>query len=154
MPPGPPLLAVLIASLMLAGRGGGDEPTTFPPGVSRPQSKVSFLREADRICFSSESRIEAAGDDLLSRRGRPDPARVKRVALGVAVPALEAEVRAIGAIEPPPGDEDEVRAILDATRRGIAQIEADPGRLVNGPPPGLREAKRSAKRYGSNECGY
>ena len=68
MPPGPPLLAVLIASLMLAGCGGGDEPTTFPPGVSRPQSKVAFLREADRICFSSESRIEAAGDDLLSRR--------------------------------------------------------------------------------------
>jgi hypothetical protein len=146
-------LTLSLLVLALAGCGGEDE-EGFPAGVSQPATKVEFLREADRICVSSEARIEAAADDLLRERGAPHPEQVERVALGIAVPALETEVRAIGSLTPPEGDEAEIEAILDATERGIAQIEADPRRLADGPPPGLREAQRLAERYGSTECGF
>ena len=147
-----PVVAAVVAAMV--GCGGGDKETTYPPGVSQPLTKVEFLREADRICYSSEAQIEAAADDLVGRKGGPDPAEVERVALDVAVPALEAEVAAIDAIGVPKGDEAKVRAILDATEKGIAQIEADPRGLVDGPPPGLREAQRLAEAYGSKQCGF
>ena len=147
-------LAALASAVVLTGCGGDDGATDFPPGVSQPRSKVEFLRDADRICFASESRIEAAADDLLSGRVGPRPAEVERVALGVAVPALEAEARAIGALGAPPGDEAEVAAILSATERGIRQIEADPRALVDGPPPALTRAQRLAESYGSTQCGF
>ncbi len=136
---------------------GGDEEEAdegFAAGVSRPQTKVEFLTEADRICLSAEQQIEAAADDLLAEKGGLDPAEVERVALEVAVPALETEVRAISAIAVPEGDEDAVEAILAATEQGIAEIEADPRALADGPPPSLRKAQRLAERYGSIECGF
>jgi hypothetical protein len=148
------LAAPLAALLLFAGCGDGDEAGGgFPPGVAQPQTKVEFLREADRICLSQDARIEAAADELATAPGGPPPAQVRRLALGIVVPALEVEVRAIGALPVPVGDEREVEAILAATQRGIAQIEADPAGLVDGPPPGLREAGRLAERYGSQQCG-
>ena len=116
-------------------------------------SKVEFLREADRICVGAEAQIEAAADDLALRRGEPDPDEVERVALRVVVPALESEVAAIGALTPPAGDVARIAAILDATERGIARIEADPRGVSDGLPAPLREAQRLAERYGSRECG-
>jgi hypothetical protein len=143
-----------VALVLASGCGGGEDEPEYPAGVSQPQSKVEFLREADRICFSSESRIEAAADDLLAAPGRPDPDQVERVALGIAVPALEAEVQAIRSLGAPAGDEREVEAILAATERGIAEIEADPRSLATRRPPGLRQAQRLAERYGARQCGF
>jgi hypothetical protein len=115
---------------------------------------VEFLREADRICLAQETRIEAAADDLVAGKGEPDPAEVERIALGVVVPALDGEVKAIRALGPPEGDEAEVEAILRATERGIAQIESRPRALEDGAPPALRTAQRLAERYGSQQCGF
>jgi hypothetical protein len=142
-----------VAALLLAAGCGDEAEDGFPPGVAQPQTKVEFLREADRICLAQDARIEAAADELATAPGRPPAAQVRRLALGVVVPALEAEVRAIGALPVPVGDAREVDAILAATQRGIAQIEADPASLVDGPPRGLREAGRLAERYGSRQCG-
>ncbi len=138
---------------VLTGCGGDEEDEGFAPGVSQPQTKVEFVREADRICLSAEQQIEAAADDLLGERGGLDPVEVERVALEIAVPALETEVRAIRAIPIPVGDEAEVEAILEATEQGIAEIEADPRDLSDGPPPSLHKAERLARRYGSQQCG-
>ncbi len=147
---GVPLLLVAV----LAGCGGGDEEAGFSPVVSEPLSKAEFLRQADEICLSSESRIEAAADDLVSAPGGLDPKAVSDVAINIAVPALEAEADAIEALGAPEGDEAEVEAIITATRRGIAQIEADPEALGRRPPTGLRKAQDLAEAYGSRECGF
>ena len=133
--------------------GGDDDEGGFSPVVAEPMSKVEFLREADRICVGAEAQIEAAADELALGKGRPDPAEVKRIALNVVVPALESEVAAIGALEPPPGDESEVQEILDATEAGIAELQQDPGDVSGGPPAGLRRAQELAEAYGSRECG-
>lgn len=134
----------------LGGCGGGDSETTFPAGVSQPIGKVEFLAEADRICHSTNARVEAAADELVQRH--PPPAQVRRVALSIAVPALETEVRAIRALGAPRGDEGKVHAILAATARGIDEIRADPTAVVNGVPAGLRQASRLARAYGSQQC--
>jgi hypothetical protein len=147
------IAVALLAGLLLAGCGGDDEEGGFSPVVSDPLSKVEFLRQADEICRSTESRIEAAADDLLTSEEDPAPEEVEEVALGIVVPALESEVAAIGALGAPEGDEEEVQAILDATEAGIAEIEADPQALQDDIPESLREAEELARRYGSQTCG-
>ena len=142
-----------MAALLVSGCGEDDDEGGFSPVVSDPTSKVEFLRQADEICHSTESRIEAAADDLLSGKGDPDPAEVEEVALGIVVPALEAEIAAIGALDAPEGDEDEVQGILDATQAGIEEIEADPQALLDGAPKSLVKAEQLARRYGSTQCG-
>jgi hypothetical protein len=143
-----------LALAALAGCGGDDENDDFSPVVAEPLSKVEFLREADRICFASESQIEAAADDLVTAPGRPDPDEVERVAISIVVPALESELRAIRAIGAPEGDEGEVEAILRATEQGIAAIERDPRGLLDGIPAPLRRAQGLAEAYGSRQCGF
>jgi hypothetical protein len=148
-----PARLAVFALLALAGCGGGESDDGYAPGVSRPLDKVQFLAEADRICHSTNAQIEAAADDLVGGRHDPPPAQVRRVVLAVAIPALEAEVRAIRAIGVPAGDAKEVDAIIAATERGIAELRADPAIAVNGAPPGLRAAARLSRAYGSQECG-
>ncbi len=148
----PTTLAVLVVLGGLAGCGDEDE-GGFSPVVSDPLSKVEFLRQADEICASTESRIEAAADDLLTGEEDPPPEEVERVAIDLVVPALESEVAAIRALGAPEGDEEEVEAILGATEAGIAEIEADPQGLIDGVPQSLRDAEELARRYGSQQCG-
>jgi len=147
------ILAVVVVGLLAAGCGEEEDQGGFSPVVSDPTSKVEFLRQADEICFSTESRIEAAADDLLAGKGEPAPEEVEEVAIGIVVPALETEVAAIGALSVPEGDGDQVQAIVEATQAGIDEIEADPQSLLDGPPDSLVEAEQLARRYGSRQCG-
>jgi hypothetical protein len=59
-------------------------------------------------------------------------------------------VRAAG----PPGEgAAQVEEILAATEAGIAQIEADPEALADGPPSELKRAGRLSRRFGAEVCG-
>ena len=142
-----------MAVVLVAGCGGDDDEGGFSPVVSDSLSKVEFLRQADEICHSTESRIEAAADDLVTSKQDPSPEEVDEVAINIVVPALESEIAAIGALAAPEGDEDEIQAILDATEAGIAEIEADPQALLDGVPESLAEAEELARQYGSQQCG-
>ena len=147
--------AASLIALSLVGCGADDEAVTEPvepPTISKPE----FLAEADRICRSGDSQIEAIGDDLYSdveRGERPSPGEVRRFATAVIVPRIESEITAIRALGAPEGDEREVDAILRATEDGVREIKRDPEGIVDGPPAGLRRAGDLASRYGSKECG-
>jgi hypothetical protein len=146
-------LGAALASLALLGCGGDDTPpvTTTSTG---PPTKAAFLLSADQICHSFESQIEAAGDDLYQGRRQPPPARVRRFALRIAVPKLEAEIDAVRSLGAPRGDAAEIAGILRASQQGVHQIRRNPGLTAGGEaPPALKKAGRLAKAYGSQECG-
>jgi len=138
---------------LISGCGEESDEGGFSPVVSEPLQKVEFLRQADEICTSTESQIEAAADDLVTGKKDPPPEEVERIAIDIVVPALEAEVAAIEALGAPEGDEEDIQAILDATEEGIAEVEADPAALLDGPPDSLRRAATLSRQYGSQQCG-
>ncbi|UJA21464.1 hypothetical protein HJD18_15415 [Thermoleophilia bacterium SCSIO 60948] len=149
------LATLIVLALTLAACGASSEPTsgTPRPEPEAPLPKDEFIAQADQICLSGDSRIEAAADDLATRNRQPTPAELRKLVEGLIVPGLRAEVDAIGALPPPEGSEDDVEAILDATSRAVDEIEADPTAVLDGPPPALREAGRLAREFGSEECG-
>jgi hypothetical protein len=132
---------------------GDDEAAPTTTTTTEPLTKTEFLRQADRICFSSEAQIEAAVDELVAGRREPPPAEVRRIARRVVAPKLRAEAEAIRALGAPEGDAAKVERILAATERGADQLVADPEAAVDELPSGLREAERLARRYGSEHCG-
>jgi len=144
--------ALVLLALLIPGCGSDDAPAPAEP-TAAASSKPEFLARADEICLSIETQIEASGDDLFNAPGRPKPATVGEFAFDVAIPKLREEVEAIRALGVPAGDDEQVEAILAAAERGIEQIRRDPDVLVSSAPPGLREAGRLARRYGSRECG-
>ena len=144
---------VLAAACLAVGCGEEDDEGGFSRAPAEPLSKVEFVRQADQICAATESRIEAAADDLVTQKKDPPPAEVERIAIDIVIPALRSEVAAIEALGTPKGDEEEVQAILDATEDGIAAIEADPQGLLDGPPEALRRAGTLSREYGAQQCG-
>jgi hypothetical protein len=145
--------ALFAAACLGVGCGGEEDEGGFSPVVAEPLSKVEFVRQADEICVATESRIEAAADDLVTQKKDPAPAEVERIAVDIVIPALRSEVSAIEALGAPEGDEEDVEEILAATEEGIAAIEADPQGLLDGPPAALRRAGTLSRAYGAQECG-
>lgn len=143
-----------VAALAVAGCGGAsDETTTGALSDPAPLSKAEFIREADQICLSSESRIEAAADDYATAKKPPSRKQVASVAKGVVIPALEAEVQAIEALGEPAEGAGQVRMILALTRQGIEAVRSSPASLLDGPPKELVEANRLSRKFGAAQCG-
>lgn len=147
------LPAALVMALLGGCGGSSDETSTAALSDPDPLSKAEFIREADQICISSESRIEAAADEYATAKNPPSEKQVSGVAKGVVIPALEAEVQAIEALGEPAEDADQVRMILAVTKQGIEAVRRDPGSLLDGPPKELVEANRLSKKFGAEECG-
>ena len=61
------------------------------------------------------------------------------------------QIRALGI---PPGDEEQVNAILDAAQEAVDKLQADPSVVIeqNTPDP-FAEANKLAKDYGLSTCG-
>ena len=148
-------VAAALLALTLAGCGGSSDDSTTVGALSDPPplAKAEFIRQANQICISSESRIEAAADEYATQAKPPSEKKVAAVAKGVVIPALETEVQAIEALGDPAEGAEQVRRILALTRQGIAAIERDPGGLLDGPPKELDEANALARKFGAAECG-
>jgi hypothetical protein len=144
--------ACLVAAA-IAGCGGGGDIASTAPLAAQPLSKAEFVQQADQICISTETRLEAAGDEFATAKHKPSAKRVAPIAKGIVIPALQTEVEAVRALGKPASGEAQLNRILALAEKGIGQIKADPGALRNGPPSALAEANRIATRFGAEHCG-
>jgi hypothetical protein len=133
-----------VAGLGLIGCGGADAPATTVPRLSKAQ----FVAKASRICARTTRDLDAGG------RLSPATSEATFVRRDVG-PIFRSALRELTALRPPGADEAVVSKILDAARRGLARIEANPASLKA--PPGsrrdpFREFARRAMAYGIR-CG-
>jgi hypothetical protein len=149
------LAVVGVCGALAVGCGGGDDTSTTVSTSSSTTvasapalTKEQFIAQADAICAAGDKSINSA-IKALGSTGQPSQADLQQFAT-VAVPTLQEEVDAIGALPPPGGDTDEVSAILDAVQNGVDQIKSDPSSIESDP---LQDASQLAQEYGLQECG-
>jgi hypothetical protein len=139
------VLAALLGLALVAAGCGSDEKTI---------SKAEFLRKGNAICASGNKEIDAGANKIFrNRKSRPSQADIKRFANEVLLPSVERQVKGIKDLGAPKGDEDKVKAILDAADEGIAAGKRDPASLASDNADPFAKANRLARAYGLTVCG-
>ena len=143
----PLVLVVLGLALVGAGCGGGDDKS------SSSLSKAEFIRKGNAICAAGNKQIEAKAGQLFGTKQKPSEGELKQFASTVLLPSVEKQVAELKKLSPPSGDEDEVKAILDAAQDGIDKGKQDPLSLTQEKGGPFDKANALARKYGLTVCG-
>jgi hypothetical protein len=151
-------LAVL-GGLATVGCGDDDSSTgdSTTSGVTAfsgdaPTDSISYHLAADKYCRQAENELDEAAREQFGDQ-QPSPEDLEAFVNDYYLPVMRRQIEQIRTIPIPPGEEDAVNEIYDAFDDGLAEAEADPGSLADGPPPGIVEASRLAVEYGFDDCG-
>lgn len=152
-------LAVLVG---MAGCGGDNEAASGNGGSTSVDGSAAadtgtpdtFAAETEKICQEGAKRIKQESRPLFetnikfSERGP----LVKTFVFDMVIPNIEQEIEEIRALEPPPGDSDEVNAILLAMEDSLDEARQDPLAFVDNPTP-FAQSEKLANQYGLRGCG-
>jgi hypothetical protein len=103
----------LILTVFVSSCGGDDK-----------LSEAEYLKQGNAICEKQLSEIDAAGA-AISGGQEPTPAQFDQFANDVLIPKVRAQIDGLAKLEPPSELEDDVDAMLEASRADLAQMEAD-----------------------------
>jgi hypothetical protein len=138
-----PLLTTIavLAVVNLGACGDDNSETKEAPRLTKAQ----FIVKASAICAQTNRQLERAGQKLASTTTEAEFVRDS------VAPIFRSAIDQIARLRPPADDEQTAQAIVDAGRRGLARLEADPESLKA--PPGsakdpFRELGRRARAYG------
>ena len=132
--------ATAVAALALTACGGSKGP-----------SKADYIKKADAICKADGATVNAAAAALTNRSTTAEFAAFQKI----AVPALEAENKALRALKQPKGDGATLNGIYDKVDAGVAKIKAAtpaqiPAIFQSNP---FAAANKDATAYGLKVCG-
>ena len=144
-----------VTALYVAGCGDDGDETTTTTSTSA-LTKQEFVRNANKICKSSNDKIERASSQFFAnapRNKKPPTEEIEQFGRKTVFPTIQAEIDRIRALGAPQGDEDEVNAILEAAQSGLDKLEQDPQQLAKrGAAPAFKQARRLAGAYGLDQC--
>ncbi len=144
--------------LLTAGCGGSDSASQTDSGSESTVelSKAEFVNKASIVCkaaqertteefgkYINENRIPTSGPGVAAKAA--DAFRV------VFRPAVEKEIDALGELNPPQKDEQEVDTILAALQQGLDEAEDDPLEFIQTSST-FEDASRLAIAYGIPVC--
>lgn len=133
----------LLAALAIAGCGTDAIATPTTPPLSRAQ----FVAGADAICKRSGQRQNLAAQNRF--RGRePTAAQIAGFTQEVAIPGMEAQVRALRSLN---FSSPTVTKILDLAETDLHRVQADPALLAGARNP-FADFARLAHSYGLTAC--
>jgi hypothetical protein len=154
-----PLVLLLVLAGFAAGCGGDDSSTSgsTTSGVTgftgeAPTDPISYHLAADKYCRQAEHELDRAAAEQFGG-GNPSPEELTDFVNDVYLPVMRRQMEQIRTIPIPEGEEAAVNAIYEAFDEGLAQAEADPESLLQGPPPGIERASELAADYGFDDCG-
>jgi len=161
------LAAAVSAGLIAAGCGGSSSTTTTVSGASgasgatgaagQPLTKVAFIAQADAICERGNKELNAEGKKVfgnLPKGQKPSAAQQQKFITDSVIPNIQNQIDAIRALTPPSGDEDQVKAIVDAAQQALDKAKADPSAFFQGGKNDpFAKANKLASDYGLKVCG-
>lgn len=117
--------------------------------------KSVFLKQGDAICERTDKEQEAGIRAYSKKHPKAlftKGSEQRLLVLAVGLPPIRKEADALEALEPPPGDEQQVEEIVSAIRRATKAAEADPVAVGKGLPGPFARPNQMAKRYGFKAC--
>jgi hypothetical protein len=150
--------AVAAGIVFAAGCGSSDNSTTTgASGASGAAgaalSKPQFIAKADAICKQGNQAINKAAHDTFTQGQKPSSAEIEKFATDTVIPSIQEQITAIRALPAPSGDEDQVKALLDAVQASLDKVKADPSLLTQQNSTAFDQANQMAKDYGLKVCG-
>jgi hypothetical protein len=125
-----------------------------PPGASA--SKVAFLAQANKACKQASKNLFTEANSYFEKnlsKGLPEQVLVANTLKATVAPVTEAEIAAIKKLDPPPGEEEQVEAIVAAQEAGLDQLnELKKATDFGTAEKVLSEASKMAKAYGLTDC--
>lgn len=142
-------IGMAIALVAITSCGGGDD------SGEETLTKAEFIEQGDEICSKAEERSEPEAEEFAEENGfnleKATKGELEEAIAAVLVPALNQQAEEIDALGAPEGDEEKIDAIVVALQDGAAEVEDDPGLVLEGTP--LKEASQLARDYGFEVCG-
>jgi hypothetical protein len=115
------LIVVLLTGAMAVAVAGCGDDTSADSSGEASLTKAGFVKQADRICQSSRTRILQSEDS-----GRPDMSEAEIVSSTIEdawLPVLQDMVDRVRDLRAPEGDERKVEELLDAMQDAIDTAE-------------------------------
>lgn len=148
-------LAIAMAIALVAVAGCGSDDDNGGEETQATLTKVEFIEQGDEICTKAEEGSETEAEEFAEENGfdleKATDEELEEAIATVLVPALNQQAEEIDALGAPEGDEEQIDAIVVALENGTAEVEDDPGLVLDGAP--LKEASQLASDYGFKVCG-
>jgi hypothetical protein len=129
------ITVVALVSLIAAGGCGEDDRLT----------KQEYIARGNALCMATTKKLERAGKTIAPGTSEAEFVREK------VQPIMRQTLDALEALEPPKDDEREVDAMVEAGRKGLARLGADPN-SIRAPEGSAKDPfadfNRRARRYG------
>ena len=148
------LAGVMAIAIVAAGCGSSSDDTDTVVVLT----KTEFIEQGDAICAKGSKQIEKEADEFAEDNDvdteNPTKEDQEEVITTVVGPALQTQADELSALGTPEGEEDTIAAIVDALEAGAAELEDNPGSLLEESGTGpLDEAEKLATEFGFKECG-
>jgi hypothetical protein len=153
---------IALLSSLLAAAGCGDDDSDASGGEIVVETgtlpKAQFIKRADAICEKSREKVLLASAAYLrSVEGSDTPYAAQKEQAPqfvetVLVPQFEEEIDKVSALGAPRGDEEEVKAVLEALREVLDRAEAEPVTFLQA-VNSFAKPRKLGREYGFTFCG-
>jgi len=142
------------------GCGGGDDEAT-----AETLTRAEFVKQANAICKKANYKRRLALYAFFEKHGGiENPDSYEELVNDLYLPEVKDMIDAVAALDPPPGDQAEVDAIMDAFEDGVAALEGEGGEAVEAATKRrysaaaapvesqFRAYDKKARAYGLEQC--
>lgn len=145
--------AATALALSVGACGDDDEGGNLASNDETVIVKADFIQAADAACEQRSAQMTARAQQIFKQySGQSDSPKARRALIEKAIaPGFEAELRDLRALEPPPGEEEEVEEVLTTIEEMVARTRKD---LAEGRNYPYRKTENVAAAYGLPACGH
>lgn len=153
------MLAAVATLVPIIGCGddrgtAADGTSTAPGDVAEQSAKTLFIRSANEACRKDARKIRAKAQGITAQASGDSQEALAGVVIRRAIaPGLEAQVAAVRALEPPPGEAEKVNEVLTAIQATVADARRDPAAFVR-QGDSFTDSSSAAAQYGLTACGH
>ncbi len=119
-------------------------------GGEKTLTKAEFTKQANAICASMETKMEAAGKKAAEADPKASMDDMMQNVVDAAVPVLEETVTKLRALKAPEDMQGDFDAMLDAVEGNIDDVKKDPKTLME--DDAFKDANEKASDLGLDKC--